>query len=162
MNKNYYMNTLIRVLGGKMKRKIILVFTIFVVLNLFLGCSNPSSIPTEDYRVEVDNTLYYKAECGTITNSTYRAAWNRASNWDKLSYSNIASLRNYLYHNTISDHAIETGVTINEIKEFMLSHGFSNYETECFIETLKEIGNNMAFFESAYGNDKIFWAYVTK
>lgn len=65
---------------------------------------------------------------------------NRISNWTELSYSNIASLRNYLYNNTISDHAIETGITINEIKEFMLSKGFSNYESENDIRLIKERG----------------------
>ena len=138
-----------------MKRKIISVFTIFIVLICFLGCSNPSSSSTED------NTTY-KIEVGVITNSTYTTATNRISNWTELSYSNIASLRNYLYNNTISDHAIETGITINEIKEFMLSKGFSNYETENEIRLIKEIGNDIAFFETVYGNDKKAWMYVTK
>ena len=138
-----------------MKRKIISVFTIFVVLICFLGCSNLSSSSTED------NTTY-KVEVGVITNSTYTTAMNRISNWTELSYSNIASLRNYLYNNTISDHAIETGITINEIKEFMLSKGFSNYETENEIKLIKEIGNDIAFFETVYGNDKKAWMYVTK
>lgn len=138
-----------------MKRKIISVFTIFIVLICFLGCSNPSSSSTED------NTTY-KIEVGVITNSTYTTATNRISNWTELSYSNIASLRNYLYNNTISDHAIETGITINEIKEFMLSKGFSNYETENEIKLIKEIGNDITFFETVYGNDKKAWMYVTK
>ena len=51
---------------------------------------------------------------------------------------------------------------INEIKEFMLSKGFSNYETENEIRLIKEIGNDIAFFETVYGNDKKAWMYVTK
>lgn len=136
-----------------MKKKLFGLISIVGIL-IFLGsCSNPSSS---------DDFTTYKVEFGVITNSTYTTAMNRISNWTELSYSNIASLRNYLYNNTISDHAIETGITINEIKEFMLSKGFSNYETENEIRLIKEIGNDIAFFETVYGNDKKAWMYVTK
>ena len=136
-----------------MKKKLFGLISIVGIL-IFLGsCSNPSSS---------DDFTTYKVEFGVITNSTYTTAMNRISNWTELSYSNIASLRNYLYNNTISDHAIETGITINEIKEFMLSKGLSNYETENEIRLIKEIGNDIAFFETVYGNDKKAWMYVTK
>lgn len=141
-----------------MKRKIILVFTIFVVLNLFLGCSNPSSLSTSS----ISKEKTYKVESGVITYSTYRTACNRASNWTEPNYSKIASIRNYCMNNTISDHTVETGVTINEIKEFLLSHGFSKLETENAIKFIKENGNDIAFFEYRYGNDKVVWIYVTE
>ena len=136
-----------------MKRKIIFGFIIFMILTCFLGCNNPSTIPTEDF---------YKIEAGVITNQTYRTANSTASNWTELSYSKVASLRNYLYDNTISDYEVTTGVTLNEIKAFLLQHSASNYEAESIIETIKENGNYIVFFRCAYGDDKKVWAYATK
>ena len=141
-----------------MKRKIILGFVIFMILTCFLGCSNPSANPTEEHEFQL-----YKVETGLITNQTYKAAMNMASNWTELSYSKIASVRGYLYDNTIpSSHEIITGVSLNEIKDFLLSHNSSNYEAECIIENLKEVGNNIVFFEYAYDDDKKVWVYATK
>ena len=136
-----------------MKRKIIFGFVVFMILTCFLGCNNPSTIPTEDF---------YKIEAGIITNQTYRTANSTASNWTELSYSKVASLRNYLYDNTISDYEVTTGVTLNEIKAFLLQHSASNYEAESIIETIKENGNYIVFFRCAYGDDKKVWAYATK
>ena len=140
-----------------MKRKIVLVFVVFMILTCFLGCSNPSTIPTEEHKTQL-----YKVEFGIITNQTYRTANNTASNWTELSYSKVASLRNYLYDNTISDYEVTTGVTLNEIKAFLLQHSASNYEAESIIETIKEVGNSIVFFEYAYDDGKKVWAYATK
>ena len=136
-----------------MKRKIIFGFIIFMILTCFLGCNNPSTIPTEDF---------YKIEAGVITNQTYKAAMNMASSYTELSYSEIASIRRYLYDNTISDYEVTTGVTLNEIKAFLLQHSASNYEAESIIETIKENGNYIVFFEYAYDDGKKVWAYATK
>ena len=140
-----------------MKRKIVLGFVVFMILTCFLGCSNPSTIPTEEHKTQL-----YKVEFGIITNQTYRTANNTASNWTELSYSKVASLRNYLYDNTISDYEVTTGVTLNEIKAFLLQHSASNYEAESIIETIKEVGNSIVFFEYAYDDGKKIWAYATK
>ena len=137
-----------------MKRKIIFGFIIFMILTCFLGCNNPSTIPTEDF---------YKIEAGVITNQTYKAAMNMASSYTELSYSEIASIRRYLYSNTIpSSHEVITDVTTKEIKDFLLSHNLSNYETEYIIKSLKEVGNSIVFFEYAYDDGKKVWAYATK
>ena len=128
-----------------MKRKNILGFVVFMILTCFLGCSNPSTIPTEEHKTQL-----YKVESGLITNQTYKAAMNMASNWTEFSYSKIASVRGYLYDKTIpSSHEIITGISLNEIKEFLLQHNSSNYEAECIIENLKEVGNNIVFFGGA-------------
>lgn len=82
--------------------------------------------------------------------------------WSEANYSNIASLRLYLYNNTISDHEVQTGVTIDEIKDFLLSKGMSNYEANTEIELLKTIGNNILFGEHATDTTKKVWMYVTK
>ena len=42
----------------------------------------------------------------------------------------IALLRLYLYNNTISDHEVQTNVSLSEIKDFLLLKGMSNYEAE--------------------------------
>ena len=42
----------------------------------------------------------------------------------------IASLGLYLYNNTISDHEVQTNVSLSEIKDFLLLKGISNYEAE--------------------------------
>ena len=137
-----------------MKRKIILGFVVFMILTCFLGCSNPSNIPTEDF---------YKIEAGVITNQTYKAAMNMASSYTELSYSENASIRRYLYNNTIpSSHEVITDVTTKEIKDFLLSHNSSNYETEYIIKSLKEVGNSIVFFEYVYDDGKKVWVYATK
>ena len=140
-----------------MKRKIILGFVVFMILTCFLGCSNPSNIPTEEHKIQL-----YKVEFGIITNQTYKTAMNTSSSWTELSYSKVASLRNYLYDNTISDYEVTTDVTTKEIKDFLLQHSASNYEAESIIETIKENGNYIVFFRCAYGDDKKCWAYATK
>lgn len=136
-----------------MKIKLGTMFTILVICFGMISCSNPSS--SGDYTT-------YKVEVGVISNSTYNTATNRISSWTELTYANISSLRLYLYNNTISDHAIETGVRKSEIKEFMLSRGFSNYEVDLEMELLKQIGNDIAFFEHATDSTKKVWMYVTK
>lgn len=87
---------------------------------------------------------------------------SKISYWSEANYSNIASLRLYLYNNTISDHEVQTGVTIDEIKDFLLSKGMSNYEANTEIELLKTIGNNILFGEHATDTTKKVWMYVTK
>ena len=141
-----------------MKRKIVLGLVVFMIVACFLGCSNLSTIPTEENKSQL-----YKVESGLITNQTYNAAMNMASNYTELSYSEIASIRSYLYNNTISSsREVITDVTIEEIKDFLLSHKSSNYETECIIKALKEVGNSIVFFEYAYDDDKKIWMYATK
>lgn len=87
---------------------------------------------------------------------------SRISGWSEVSYANIASLRLYLYNNTISDHEILTGVSIEEIKDFLLSRGMSNYEANSEIELLKTIGNDIVFAEHATDSTKKVWMYSTK
>ncbi|MBR3605929.1 MAG: hypothetical protein IKL52_07865 [Candidatus Gastranaerophilales bacterium] len=64
--------------------------------------------------------------------------------------------------NTISDHEVQTGVTIDEIKDYLLSKGMSNYEANTEIELLKTIGNDILFGEHATDSTKKVWMYVTK
>ena len=136
-----------------MKRKIMLL-TITAFLLTVISCSIPSIIPTEEL---------YKVEAGVITNQTYKTAMNMTTNYTELSYSEIASIRSYLYNNTIlSSHEVITDVTTKEIKDFLLSHNSSNYETECIIKSLKEVGNSIVFFEYAYDDGKKVWVYATK
>ena len=54
------------------------------------------------------------------------------------------------------------GVTLDEVREFYLSKGFSSYEVKNEIEFLESIGNDIAFFEHATDSSKKVWMYVTK
>ena len=77
-----------------MKRKLLGLFTIIWIVSLgFIGCSDSSS--DDDYTT-------YKAEVGVISNSTYDAAMTKISYWNDFTYSNVASLRLYLYNNTVT------------------------------------------------------------
>ncbi len=140
-------------------KKIISVFASLLALICFFSCSNPSSIQTEDtsYRVKL-----YRVECGVITKSTYNTALNIVSKWDNFSYSNCASLRSYLLHNTISDYTNVNDVTIDEIKRGLKSKGMSTREVENEIKVIKEIGNEIIFFNTIYGDDKKGWIYITE
>ncbi|QTQ13376.1 hypothetical protein HRQ91_02300 [Treponema parvum] len=135
------------------KRKVVVLFAIIISLVGFISCSDPSS--------SEDNTIY-KVEVGAVSNSTYNTAINKISNWSEVNYMNIASLRLYLFNNTISDYGSQTGITLSEIREFLLSHGFSNYKTNIQIENLKTVGNNIIFFYHAYDSNKTIWMYITK
>lgn len=137
-----------------MKRKIFKMFAVLAFLLCFVGCSDSSSTD--------EDSATYKIEAGVISNSTYTTAMNKISYWSEFSYSNIASLRLYLYNNTISDHEVQTGITLSEIKDFLLSKGMSNYETNTEIGALKTIGNDIAFFEHATDSSKKIWMYATK
>ena len=102
-----------------MRRKLLGLFTIIWIVSLgFIGCSDSSS--DDDYTT-------YKAEVGVISNSTYDAAMTKISYWNDFTYSNVASLRLYLYNNTLSDHEIQTGITLEEIRDFLLSKGFDKF-----------------------------------
>ena len=137
-----------------MKRKFLGLFTIIWIVSLgFIGCSDSSS--DDDYTT-------YKAEVGVISNSTYNKAVTKISYWNDFTYSNVASLRLYLYNNTLSDHEIQTGITIEEIRDFLLSKDFSNYEVSNEIDLLKKVGNDIAFFEHATDSSKKARMYVTK
>ena len=137
-----------------MRRNLLGLFTIIWIVSLgFIGCSDSSS--DDDYTT-------YKAEVGVISNSTYDAAMTKISYWNDFTYSNVASLRLYLYNNTLSDHEIQTGITLEEIRDFLLSKGFSNYEVSNEIDLLKKVGNDIAFFEHATDSSKKVWMYVTK
>ena len=136
-----------------MKRKSIVLFAIIISLVGVMSCSNS---------VSSDEDTTYKVEIGVIANSTYNTALNKISNWSAVNYANIASLRLYLYNNTISDHGIQTGITLSEITEFLLSKGLSKYETDKEIEVLKTFGNDIIFGEYAFDSNKKVWMYITK
>ena len=92
---------------------------------------------------------------GVISQSTYNTALSKISYWGEVSYSNIASLRLYLYNNTISDHEVQTNVSLSEIKDFLLSKGMSNYEAESEINVLKTVGNDIVFGVLASGENNL-------
>ena len=137
-----------------MKRKFFGLIAIIGILVSLIGCSNSSS-SDDDYTT-------YKVEVGVISNSTYTTALNQITYWSEVSYSNIASLRLYLYNNTVSDHEIQNNVSIDEIKDFLLSKGMSNYEANSEIEVLKTIGNDIVFGEHATDSNKKVLMYATK
>ena len=136
-----------------MKRKLFVLLAIAGICFGIMSCSNPSS--SDDYTT-------YKVEVGVISQSTYNTALSKISYWGEVSYSNIASLRLYLYNNTISDHEVQTNVSLSEIKDFLLSKGMSNYEAESEINVLKTVGNDIVFGEHATDSSKKVWIYATK
>ena len=79
-----------------MKRKIIGLLVCAIVFICCIGCSNESDSD--------EDSATYKVEVGVVSNATYTTAMNTIAYWSEVSYANIASLRLYLYNNTISDH----------------------------------------------------------
>ena len=78
-----------------MKRKFLGLFTIIWTLSVgFIGGSDSSS--DDDYTT-------YNVEVVVISNATYNKAVTKISYWNDFTYSNVASLRLYLYNNTLSD-----------------------------------------------------------
>ena len=136
-------------------KKIATLFFLLFVLFGFSACSNNSGSDDEE-------EILYKVEAGVISKETYNSAMSKITTWTYVDYSKISSLRLYLYNNTVSDHEVKTGIKLSEIKDFLISHGMSTYETNQEIEVLKAIGNDIAFFETTYGSDKKSWMYATK
>ena len=118
-----------------MKRKLFVLLAIAGICFEIMSCSNPSS--SDDYTT-------YKVEVGVISQSTYNTALSKISYWGEVSYSNIASLRLYLYNNTISDHEVQTNVSLSEIN------------------VLKTVGNDIVFGGHATDSSKKVWMYATK
>lgn len=130
-----------------------ILITLLAILGLFsLTCAASLSTPiTETYLVE----------SGVITNQTYTTASNTVSSWTELNYSNVASLRDYLHNNTVSDYSAQEAVTMNAIKQFLLLQDSSGYKAKKEIELLKRNGYDIIFFNHRE-NDKKVWMCVTK
>lgn len=140
-----------------MKRKYFYIFFISFILAVFIGCSN-----ADDDSSDSSGNITYKVEAGVISNETYYSALNQIASITTPSYYAVSSVRLYLMNNTISNHEIQNNVSLEEIRSFMLSKGFSNYEASSEIEFLKTYGNNIAFFTHATDSSKKVWMYVTK
>ena len=130
-----------------MRKIVIIVFTIF----LLASCASLPTPITETYLVE----------SGVITSQTCTTACNTISSWTELNYSNVASLRNYLHNNTVSDYSAQEAVTMNAIKQFLLLQDPSSYKAKKEIEFLKRNGYDIIFFNHRE-NDKKVWMCVTK
>lgn len=140
-----------RFLGDFNMKKILI--TLLAALGLFsLTCC--ASLPTPI-------TKTYLVESGVITNQTYTTASNTVSSWTELNYSNVASLRDYLHNNTVSDYSAQEAVTMNAIKQFLLLQDSSGYKAKKEIELLKRNGYDIIFFNHRE-NDKKVWMCVTK
>ena len=137
-----------------MKRKFSFFLVFIVFFACFISCSNSSS----------DEETIYKVEMGIVSKSTCNEAINKMSHWNRkdVTYSKIASIRLYLYNNTDSDYAVLNDVTIEEIEEFLFSHGMTKYEVKTEIELLETVGNNILFATHATDSEKMFWFYATK
>ena len=134
-----------------MKKLFIILFTVFGLFSLTYCASLPTPI-TETYLVE----------SGVITDQTYTTARSTMISWTELNYSKAASLRGYLYNNTISEYSAQEAVTMNAIKQFLLMNDPSGYKSKKEIGFLKRNGYDIIFFDHREGKDKKIWMSVTK
>lgn len=134
-----------------MKFKLSIICSLFLAVLLITGCSEPE-----------ENEATYRVEIGAVSKTTFQTAWNKLTAITVPSYSAIYQVRVYLYNNTLSDHATESNVPESEIKDLMISRGFSNYETSSELNFLKQNGNDIVFFEHASDSNKMVWMYLTK
>ena len=137
-----------------MKKFIYLILaTICLALN-FTSCSNDSSSSEDTYRIEM----------GVVSNLTYETAFYMAQSYGaNITHSNIKSIRDYLYQNTTSNYDNSTrGVSIDEIRNFLIQKGFTTVEANAEIAATETLGNDIFFFEYAYSSSSKVWIYAEK
>ena len=133
-------------------KKIMYVF-ILVLLFSLVGCSHTA---------EPEPT--YKIEMGVVSDSTYRTAYNMASSYGKnINHSNIKTIRDFLFQNTISNYDNSTkGVKTDEIRDFLMQRGYNEVQANSEIAVLETLGNDIMFFEYVYSKTDKVWIYAEK
>jgi hypothetical protein len=86
---------------------------------------------------------------------------DRIQNLTDIDYTEINSIRNYLYQNTLSNHEVKNSVSSIDLEEFMKSRGYSNYQVSTEMMFLEKRGNNILFFEHASDANKRIRMYTT-
>lgn len=131
-----------------MKKLFIILLAVLGLFSLTCCASLPTPI-TETYLVE----------SGVITGQTYTTARSTMTSWTEPSYQEVALLRDYLHNNTVSDYSAQEAVTMNAIKQFLLTQGPGAKKE---IEFLKRNGYDIIFFNHREGKDKKIWMSITK
>lgn len=135
----------------------------FIYLSLFIFiCLLFSSCQQNADDSNNEENTPYKVEAGIISNSTYTSAYNQLTSIASPSYAAISSIRTYCMNNTISDYTVQKGVTIKEMKDFLIQHQLTEYEADRELSFLKSNGNTIAFFFHATDSTKKIWMYATK
>ena len=134
-----------------MKKLFIILLAVLGLFSLTCCASLPTPI-TETYLVE----------SGVITDQTYNTARNTMKSWTVLNYQEVALLRDYLYTNTVSDYSAQEAVTMNAIKQFLLTQDPSGYKAKKEIELLKRNGYDIIFFNHREGKGKKIWMSAAK
>ena len=134
-----------------MKKLFIILLAILGLFSLTCCASLPTPI-TETYLVE----------SGVITDQTYNTARNTMKSWTVLNYQEVALLRDYLHTNTVSDYSAQEAVTMNAIKQFLLTQDPSGYKAKKEIEFLKRNGYDIIFFDHREGKGKKIWMSAAK
>ena len=133
-------------------KKVMYVFFLVLLFSL-VGCSHTT---------EPEPT--YKIEMGVVSDSTYRTAYNMASSYGKnINHSNIKTIRDFLFQNTISNYDNSTkGVKTDEIRDFLMQRGYNEVQANSEIAVLETLGNDIMFFEYAYSKTDKVWIYAEK
>ena len=134
-----------------MKKLFIILLAVLGLFSLTCCASLPTPI-TETYLVE----------SGVITDQTYNTARNTMKSWTVLNYQEVALLRDYLHTNTVSDYSAQEAVTMNAIKQFLLTQDPSGYKAKKEIEFLKRNGYDIIFFNHREGKGKKIWMSAAK
>ena len=115
------------------------------------GCSNSSNSTS---------ATTYRIESGAVSDTHYNAAANMISSYgSNITYSNIKTIRDYLYKNT-SNHKTYTGVTIDQIRYTFLDElGLTKTRADAEIAKLEALGNDIALFD--FSSSKV-WIYVER
>ena len=114
------------------------------------GCSNSSNSTS---------ATTYRIESGAVSDTHYNAAANMISSYgSNITYSNIKTIRDYLYKNT-SNHKTDTGVTIDQIRDTLGELGFTKTKADAEIAKLEALGNDIALFDVS--SSKV-WIYAER
>ena len=132
-------------------KKVFLLFTSIALTLLLLSCSNSSS----------SSSVTYKIEVGAVSKSTTDVALDMVESYGtNINHSNIKTIRDYLYKNTVSDYDSTGRVTTDEIRDFLTSKGMTTTQANMEIAVLETLGNDIVFFEHMNYSDLRVWMYA--
>lgn len=138
-----------------MKNKILSFWFAIIIAFGVIGCSTPSNSSSEDT---------YSIEIGVVSNSIYSTAMSMATSYGvNITHSNMKTIRDYLYLNTISnyDNSVK-GVKKDEIRDFLVSKGLTEVQANAEVAVLETLGNDIVFFYYAYSTESKVWMYAEK
>ncbi|MBQ0163377.1 MAG: hypothetical protein KBS84_09510 [Treponema sp.] len=131
----------------------VVILSVVIAMFFLCGCQ-PTMAPEPDT---------YKVEVGCISDDTFSVALQMIQAYGtNVTHDDVKTVRNFLYRNTISDYGIETGVSIDEIRDTLTQKGMTLLQANAEISVLETLGNDIVFGTSIISEEIYIWLYAEK